>query len=268
LNQLGAQGCDNVNKLEWGKISMANVLLMTATINPLKGLPSLARIDPDLRRADYIEALKFYLHLLGRCFDRIVFAENSNADLSDLRALVLDHSMSNRVEFVSFYGLDFPPEYGRGFGEFKMVDYAVSQSPSLKQLETVVWKVTGRYVLLNMEAMVASYPGADIYCHMRDYPHRLCELAFLAWTQNGYKRLIQGIAPMLRNDQKPTVSEEVHFRKLIDKSKKQLLITPRLKIVPIIEGIRGWDNSRYSNRNSPKILMRRAANVLIPWFWI
>jgi hypothetical protein len=242
---------------------------MTATINPLKGLPSLARTDPDQRRADYIDALKFYMPLLGLCFDAIVFAENSGADLSDLRALAREHPLGDRVEFVSFYGLDFPPEYGRGYGEFVMVDYAISQSESLRKLGTVVWKVTGRYVLLNMKAMVASYPGADIYCHMRDYPHKLCELAFLSWTQKGYNTIIKGMAPKLRNDQKPRVTEEVHFRNLIDRSKKsELIIAPRLRVVPIVEGIRAWDNSRYSNQNSPKILIRRAANILAPWLWI
>jgi hypothetical protein len=38
---------------------------------------------------------------------------------------------ASRIEMVSLYGLDFPPGYGYGYGEFKMVDDAGQNSESL-----------------------------------------------------------------------------------------------------------------------------------------
>jgi hypothetical protein len=61
-----------------------NILLLTATINPLSGIPSLARADPLLRLGDYSRSLAFYLTQLGKCLDGIVFVENSAYDISSL----------------------------------------------------------------------------------------------------------------------------------------------------------------------------------------
>ena len=36
-----------------------NILLLTATITPMPGLPSLARVDPAARLNDYLTALRF-----------------------------------------------------------------------------------------------------------------------------------------------------------------------------------------------------------------
>src|SRR4051794_13494247 len=96
-----------------------NVLLLTATVRPPAGMPALARTDSDARLNDYCRGLEHYIRLLGRCLDAIVFAENSASDLSRLRDLARAAKVEDRVEFVSFDGLDHPPAYGRGYGEFK-----------------------------------------------------------------------------------------------------------------------------------------------------
>lgn len=251
---------------------MRNVLLMTATITPMPGIPVLARTNPAERLEDYCTALRFYQQLLGSCFDGIVFAENSGSDLSKLRAEAAKGPSRHRVEFLSFNGLDFPPEYGRGYGEFKLVEYAMSNSALLRDKDVVTWKVTGRYICENIAKIVRSFPeGVDLYCHMRDYPYRLCELFMLAWTQWGYVELIHGVAERLRNNQIPgthTIEEKLFRNWVEDAALAGNAVAPRFRHVPVIKGVRGWNNTQFSETNSAKLWLRRGANVFLPWVWI
>jgi hypothetical protein len=95
---------------------MANYLLLTATVTPPPNVPELARTDPAERMGDYVQAMGFYTGLIGPVFDKIVFAENSASDLEPVRDAVEASGVSDRVEFVSCHGLDYPAEYGRGYG--------------------------------------------------------------------------------------------------------------------------------------------------------
>lgn len=243
---------------------------MTATIAPLHGIPALARTDPKLRLQDYQASLAFYVKLLGGCFDAIIFAENSNSDIAPLVAACALCCHPHRVEFISFYGLHYPPQYGRGYGEFRLIDYAIANSKLLLP-EDVIWKVTGRYIVKNIKSIVNSKPAAaDIYCHMRNYPYRLCELYLLAWNNRGYESAIKGIYPKLRNDVVANLHtiEETLFRRLLEQTGDAINVVPRFNVVPIVEGVRGWDNSPYSSAWSPKLAARRLANMFVPTLWI
>jgi hypothetical protein len=247
-----------------------NILLMTATITPLPGIPVLARTDPKARLQDYQASLAFYSGLLGGCFDAIIFAENSNSDVSSLIAASKKRGHFDSLEFISFYGLDYEPKHGRGYGEFRLVDHVVSTSKLLRS-DDVIWKVTGRYIVKNIERIVASRPPAsDLYCHLRNYPYRMSELYLMAWTRRGYEALIKGIYPKLSNDIIPgkyTV-EETLFREAVDRASGTTNIVPRFKVVPVVQGVQGWDNRQFSNPWSIKIAGKRIANILIPSLWI
>ena len=247
-----------------------NVLLLTATVAPLAGIPSLARVDPSLRFRDYQTAFSFYTELLDTCFDAIIFAENSKFDLAALKASVASTPRAENIEFISFYGLDYPPEYGRGYGEFKLVDHSIATSKLLLP-DDIVWKVTGRYIIQNIRRIVARRPPtADLYCHARNYPYRLCELYLLAWNCRGYRAVIQGIYPKLRNDviQSRITMEETSFRNVIDSSMDTITVVPRFNVIPIVSGVRGWNNTPYSVKWSPKLIARRLAHLLVPSLWI
>ena len=249
------------------RISMTKlpVLLLTATITPPMGVPVLARTCPAQRLRDYKRALEFYRDHLGSTFSGIVFCENSKSDLTELMTLT---NPFGRIEFISFDGLDHPVSYGRGYGDYKLVDYAMEHSNLLQQAD-VIWKCTGRYIITNIDQLAQTRPNVDVYVHLRNYPYRLCDLYMMSFTPSGYERLIKGAYEYLRNDVVPGkhTDEEMSFRKLVDGWPKGG-VRRRFKHTPLIDGIRGWDNSIYSKAWSPKTLLRRTLNVCIPSVWV
>lgn len=248
----------------------SNVLLLTATINSQKGVPALARVDPDQRRADYVRALRFYLGFLGRGLDRIVLVENSASDLTDLQRLVREARAEDRVEFISFFGQDFPPEFGRAYSEFLAVDYAHEHAEAFRKGgDVVTWKVTGRYLVTNFLQIITTQPRAfNLYCNLRNYPSRWADLYLLAWDRAGYDGIIKGLGPRLRGDLCQG-SPENDFRLVVDASRRRYRVVPRFRHIPRIDAVRGYDNKNYiEGVGRGKLLARNFALWVTPWIWI
>ena len=254
-----------------------NVLLLTATITPPAGVPSLSRVDPGLRRRDYVEAFAFYLGLLGSGVDRIVLAENSGSDLGDFERMTAEADAGDRVELIGFEGLDHPPSYGRAYGEFKLVDHAMARSRLIAEAgtEAIVWKNTGRYITRNLDRFIARRPrDFDLYCNLRSYPRPWADMYLLAWTRRGHDGFLKGICEQLRGDalieeRGREFSPENRFRELIDEARPRLKVAPRFRVIPEVEGVRGFDNRHYAQgANRAKFLARRVAHRVAPWIWI
>jgi hypothetical protein len=228
---------------------VTNTLLLTATITPPPGVPGLRRTDPAERLRDYAEALSFYCQLPADVIHRVVFIENSATDVTPLRDLVAKAGAANRVEFVSFNGLDHPAAYGRGYGEFKLLDYAMRKLPLLVSAgdDERLWKATGRYRILNLVDLVRTAPRTfDLYCDLRDRPIPWMDLRVFAATVGGYRRLLMGIYKQLREDV-IHVSPERHLRPIIGELAKSHRIVTRFRREPRIDGIRGMDSRNYSS---------------------
>jgi histone H3 len=110
-------------------------VLLTATITPPPGATHLARTDPKIRLGDYRKAFDFYCSALAAgVIDQLIFAENSQSDIRSLRDVTEKHGVTAKTEFISHPGLDYPPEYGRGYGEFMLVDRAMASSLLIRKL--------------------------------------------------------------------------------------------------------------------------------------
>ena len=254
---------------ETAKRRRRTVLLLSATVTPPPGVPLLQRTDPEQRLNDYAEALRFYLTLIGTTFDAIVFAENSSYNLDELKSLAAAAGKLDQVEFLSFAGLDHPPSYGRGYGEFKLVDYAMEHAAFLQD-DVCVWKCTGRYIVRNLAQLAARRPTVEVYCHLRNIPTKLCDLYLMSFTGRGHAAVIKGAYRHLRNDavQGTHTGEEVAFRRLMAKWPESVRVAYRFNCTPLIVGVRGWNNAAYSERGALKHFLRRAASVALPWLWI
>jgi hypothetical protein len=222
-----------------------NYLLLTSTIQPKSNQPQLAVTDAAVRFQEYRHALRFYVNELNHgTLDGLIYADNSGYDLAELKA-EFSHP---QIEWVSFYDLDYPPNYHRGYGEFRLIDRVMNQSQGIADLREndVIWKITGRYILSNLRRMVALSPTHfDIYCHATK---KWAEMSMMAWSRQGYHQLLEPTSQKFATGLPP----ELILAQDLRHSK-----TPKLKIVTTLRwpmrliGRRGSDGSPYQGRWTP-----------------
>ena len=245
------------------------ILLLTATITPPSGAVRLARVDPAERLADYREALAFYLRKLDQgAFRGIVLAENSASDLTALRDIAGDRVAEGSVEFLSFFGLDYPDGNGRAFGEMRLIERAMCESRLIASAspEEMIWKVTGRYVVRNIERLLSIPSGIDICCHCRNFPMRWADMFLMGWRKGVYGSTLAHAAERVKEGDS-NESAEVKFRCLVDRWAQSMHVSRRFAEPPLIVGVRGFDNARYHQQRL-KELLRRTVSRVAPWIWI
>lgn len=245
-----------------------NILLMSATITP-RDSPELARVDPALRLADYAAALRFYIAKLDGVLDGIVFVENSDSDVSTLRALAAELGAEDRVEIIGNYGIHSYPGHDRSFGYFKVVELAMAQSRLIADAgeDVRVWKVAGRYQVLNLKQMLATAPRRfDLYCDLRRRPRDWADLRFLGWSKRGFAKVLDRVAETLGEDpREPAMYRHIRAHE----HDPDLTIVTRYRREPLIEGVRGWDNRHYSRGVAlGKFYIRAVARRVAPFIHI
>jgi hypothetical protein len=251
-----------------------NLLLMTATIRPPEGAIGLTRTDPETRLGDYLGAMSFYLDQVAKAsVAKIIFVDNSDsaAALGRIEELVGRSGLSDRVELISYFGLDYPPSYGRTYGELKLIDraYELSRTLASRGPDDVVWKVTGRYTVRPIERIIRKRPGdADLYCNARKYPRRYADLYLLSWTEDGYQNFLRGIYEKLRVDNTIEPGEAL-FYDLLGEASGRIKVVPRFNVTPYIAGIRGFNNRPFDSKvETWKFWLRRSLRRVAPWLWV
>ncbi|RZL46749.1 MAG: hypothetical protein EOP00_14030 [Pedobacter sp.] len=130
-------------------LNASPLILLTGCINP-DGMAYTKLQNPDIRKAQYIEAIKFYLH---KTTNKILFIENSNTDIS----FEFENEVGkNRLEFIVFAGNDYDKKLGKGYGEMQILKYAFNHSKFVKEASTIC-KITGRYKILNINQLLKHY---------------------------------------------------------------------------------------------------------------
>lgn len=247
------------------------ILLMTATIQPPAGARALKVRDPAVRLAEYDSALAFYRSLLNKGIDQIVFAENSEAELEPLRNRVVESGHEVGVEFLSFNGLDYPPHFGRGYGEFKLIDYAMTHWRFLLDArpQASIWKVTGRYIVRNLSQMVRTAPAHyDLYCDLRTFPQTWMDLRLFSFTRPTYERLLRGKYRDLSEADGQPAPEATMYR-TVRAHLKDGQIVPRFSREPLVDGVRAYDGRRYDQgKNRVKRIVRGLSRRFAPAIWI
>jgi hypothetical protein len=116
---------------------------MTATITPAANA-QVGRSSPQLRNEDYKRALRFWLLYPHAAAERILFLENSGADLSELCAIAANENpLGREVEFLSLPAREIPAGRNYGYAEMQALDDGMAMS-KLRQATTHMIKVTGR----------------------------------------------------------------------------------------------------------------------------
>lgn len=244
------------------------ILLMTSTIAPSADTFLLAVADPQKRLEQYKTSARFYFSLLRQgVFDHIVYMDNSGYPLDELIEISRQLHVEDRIEFLS-YQQTLSSRNSRYFLELHLIDKAMKESRFISSYpDAIIWKVTGRYLVLNAEKIVRSWPlNADIYIHHRDVPSRVVDFFFFGFRSQTYGlhigRDIESYAVLedgekiLRERIDALVFSGVRFSK-------------RFKWTPRLVGTRGFDGMNYNGfRYRIKYAFRVVANLLLPRWWI
>lgn len=126
-------------------------LLLTGCIAPAKEVYALQLKDSDIRRQQYLEALRFYIEKTN--IKKIVFCDNSNAE--EIKEIV-ELALKNKKDFewIAFQGdVQKTIENGKGYGEGEILKYACENS-KLIQTCKYLSKVTGRLKITNLNSIL------------------------------------------------------------------------------------------------------------------
>ena len=251
--------------------SRGAVLLMTATLNPPPG--AVARFDPQERLADYATALNFYLDMPIDVIDRIVLADNSLGETELLREIAAETTHNKIVEIMSFEANDHPVSQGKAYGEFKLMDIAMTASHLIVP-DDIIWKVTGRVRILNLERLHRAIAGRrpDIACDLYRAPligtgqwhnNRYMDLRVFAFRPGAYQRIYRGIW-----ESASPCDAHALYRATIA-ARGEFDVMPRFPRQPWIAGVSGRHQRDYSSpRNRSKTVVRSFLRTAAPFLWI
>ncbi|MES2458559.1 MAG: hypothetical protein V4594_23600 [Bacteroidota bacterium] len=212
------------------------LILLTGCINPM-GMTFTKLQNPEVRREQYIEAIKFYLTTTD---NNIVFVENSGVDISEEFK-----ELNKRLEIHTFKNNSYNKDLGKGYGEMIILDYAFKNS-TLVQSTSSICKITGRYRILNIVPILQSYNDADCEI-MADLPKRLTygdSRIFIAEKAFFLNFLLP--SANLINDSKGVYFEHVLCRCVLYSLMEKHAYLP-LKYKPRIIGQSGTDATSYDH---------------------
>ncbi len=217
--------------------------------------------------ANYTRALPHYLRELERgTFDHLVLVENSGYPLDALQGQVDEAGLTGRATLVTVSAV-LGPDNSRFALELDLLTSALAH-PDIAALGDVrFWKVTGRYVILNIRELVRTAPrDADGYFHTRTRPVLWTEFFVAAFDRRCFERLFRdNMAEFAESEN----GEEVLFDLVNCRRPAELDIVVRMRRVPRISGVRGFDGRHYGDmRGRLGYAVRWIANRVAPGLWI
>jgi hypothetical protein len=250
------------------------LLVMTATITPAANA-QVKRASPAVRLEDYKRALRFWLSYTHPAAERILFLENSGADLAELRAIAeSENPLRREVEILSLAAQEIPEGRNYGFAEMQMLDEGLAMS-RLRPATTHMIKVTGRltFPALGMALDRIVNSGSSplelmIDCHKlglfrRGYDARV---QLFACSHAFYDRVL-GASNREMNSTDVRLLEHLIYRKVIPfKGQPGYHLRFPCNIEP--EGYFGFKNRRYdSPRGAISRSIRALLRVIAPGYW-
>jgi len=245
---------------------------MTATIKPAANA-QVKRSSPQLRFEDYKRALRYWLSYPHPAAERILFVENSGADLGELRAIAENENPQRReVELLSLPVRGIPTGTNYGFAEMQTLDDGLALS-KLRLATTHMIKVTGRLTFPALGKALDRVSHQAPFELMIDcrklglfrqgYDARVqlfvCSHAF-------YDRVLRG-ANREMNSSDVRLLEHLIFRKVIPfKGQQGYHLRFPCNIDPV--GYFGFKNRRYdSARTAVSRSVRALLRVIAPGYW-
>jgi len=247
------------------------VVVLTATITPLKGA-QIARTNPNERRRDYINALRFWIQNRDPRLSRILFVENSGASLLDFRQEA-ESATDKDIEFVSAPPIPLPRGLHYGYAEMQMLDYALSRSRH-RSATTHMIKATGRLQFPKISALIDRLPSefdmAVDTCQALPFglrPEAFVPTQLFLASHSFYSASLQRGYHDLRPDY-PFYIEHLIYERLKNMSNNPLIINRwPISVEPL--GVAGYSGKQYDRLSRRALTALRAAlRKPFPSFWL
>jgi hypothetical protein len=247
-------------------------LIVTATVTPDPDVPRLAVRDPAARLDEYLSALPHHLGVARAIDASVVITENSGADLAPFAQVAEARGWLDRLELLPCDAS--PGRLGRGYGELRMIQAAFERSSTLRGLEpeALVWKVTGRYRVLNLARLARDAPPADVYCNLRTFSPRQRDLRWIdqwafAMTRAGFESYVRPVLGLL--EQGETSNSETVLAERIYAHRHDPGVVPRFALEPRVSGVAAWDGRSYDRLRTRVFHLGAAlARRLVPSLWV
>lgn len=250
--------------------------VLTACIRPGGEMTQhIQRTQPEQRLADYKEALTFWLHLPDPRIAKLIFIDNSDYPLDELRAHAEKENIHQKpCEFISLPVMPLPEGLHYGYLEFKLMDEGFAKS-ALYNTTPFIMKVTGRYRFPAITRLLNALPDAfHVAVDSRDnelftrWPRHFTAAALLLFETAYYERELRRIhlqmqpAPPMRRQ----FIEDVLFDKLIEKRKEPGFIL-RWPVNCDPQGVGASGDSYASRRKQVISFLRGAGRKILPNWW-
>lgn len=250
------------------------LLVMTATIAPPANA-QVKRSSPQIRLEDYKRALRFWLRYPHPSAERILFLENSGADLSQLREISeADNPFHREVEFLSLPPHEIPAGTNYGYSEMQSLDEGLAIS-KLRRATTHMIKTTGRLTFpalgkaldriasTNFAPLELMIDCRRLGLFRRGYDARV---QLFVCSHSFYDRVLRGSNREM-NSTDVRLLEHLIYRKVIPfKDQRGCYLRFPCNIDPV--GHFGFKDRRY---DSPRTALARSTRALLrfiaPNFW-
>ena len=259
-------------------------LVMTASVNP-NGMTGISAQSVNGREDQYIRTLRFYRDT--DCIPKILFVENSNWDLTRIKNAL---GKTDKIEYLSLDDNTYPREWGKGYGEFKLLDAAVDHltaqtSSSSDTGGGDMVKVTGRFPVLNISTMIREFQARkNLKLAVDVVDHPLYDWLRLGWCGHSCRTIVYAISlPFYRQHLYGRYVEipsrffgaEGLMLDVYKETKKEKGVYPRLRHEPHLSGYAGAVNSVWFTANNYDGLLartkrgvRQLGRWLLPFLWL
>ncbi len=245
------------------------IVLLTATVQPHAASGGLAVIDPEVRRDQYLSAFEHMFRSVPSGVAGIVVGENSAFNLDPFRRLAKSVGCSVPIEFVEAPPMtDVPGRPGRAYLEAHLIYEAMMKS-DLVDDRAVVWKLTGRYTVPNLDRVICDRAlPYDLYFNVRRYPRPWADMFLFGATRYGMSQILDHV-DLLREDATAQCAEQSLVTVLRDLEAKGTGVDWRFPVETKLSGTRGYDGRPYeSPKQRVKYAIRASSRFALPRLWL
>jgi hypothetical protein len=208
------------------------LIVLTATVTPSINVQVL-RNDPEQRKRDYIRAFRFWLRHQDPRLTRLLFIENSGANLDIFRMIVSEENlMGKEVEILSVPPRKIPQNMHYGWGELMMLDDGLKSSSLARSCSHFI-KATGRLTFptisnlldkapQDFDALVECRIPTRVYRRGRNFVQALtrrdgayASTQLLLLKKSFYEQYFVGLAGLLQPFTDSDLMEAVLYKKLL-----------------------------------------------------